>query len=175
LGVLCCVLGVALPIGLLIGAAILRGGVHFANKCLPKEVERDDDDYDDWDDYDRPRRRRRAALIPEPGLGKAMGIVLVRAIIGFVVSIPINLVLGLGVAGAGGGPGGGARPDPGLQIMASLIQLPIGFLVNAGVLTRMLPTSFARACLVVVFEYLIVLGIALIIGVPLVALLFLAR
>ena len=46
-----------------------------------------------------------------------------------------------------------------MQLMASLIQLPIGFLINAGVLTAMLPTTFPRACLVVLFEYLIAIAI----------------
>ena len=173
IGMMICVLVVALPIGLLIGAVILRAGVSFANKCLPREAERDDDwddGYDDADeDDDRPRRRRsrrRApAAIPEPALGKAVGIVLVNAIIGFIISIPINLALGLGAVNAGGG-----RGDPTMSIIASLIQLPIGFLVNAAVLTSMLPTTFPRACLVVLFEYLIVIGICVVIAVPLVVL-----
>lgn len=165
LGVMVCVLVVAVPLGLLIGAVILRAAVSFANKCLPKEVERDDDE---WDDYDRPRRRGTTP-IPEPGMGKAMGIVFVNAIVGFLISIPINLALGLGVANMGG------RQDLQTQLIASLIQLPIGFLVNAGVLAGMLPTTFPRACLVVVFEYVVVIIIGLAIAVPLFALGFLAR
>lgn len=172
LGVLCVIMVIAIPIGLLIGALILRGGVWLANKCLPQPGRRyydEDDDYDDdWDDdYDRPRirrgRRGGRTAIPEPPLGKAMGVVFVRFIIGFIVSIPISLAL-RGVAGG--------RPDASAQIVASLIQLPIGFLINAGVLTPMLPTTFPRACLVVLFEYLIALAIGLVIAVPLIALAF---
>jgi hypothetical protein len=161
----------ALPIGLLIGAAILRGGVHFANKCIPSDRDRYYDD-DEWDDYDRPKRRRRgsSAAIPEPSIGKAMGIVFVNFIINFVVSIPISIVLGVGMGARGAG-----REDPAMSLIASLIQLPISFLVAAGVRTMMLPTSFPRACLVVLFEYLIVLAICVIIGVPLAILLFAAR
>jgi hypothetical protein len=162
LGVMCCVVLVALPIGLLIGAVILRGAVHFANKVLPKPVSRDFDD--DWDDYERPVRRTSGGAIPDPALGKAMGIVFVRFIVGFIVSIPISLVLNGGMAGMGG------RQDPAMQMIASLIQLPIGFLINAGILTPMLPTTFPRACLVVLFEYLIAIAIGLIIAVPLVVL-----
>jgi hypothetical protein len=160
-GILCVVL-VALPLGLLIGAVILRAAVSFANKCLPQPRSRYDDDYDDWDDYDdRPRSRRRSSskAIPEPSMGQAMGIVFVNFIVGFVVSIPINIAMGAGVAGAGG--------DPAARLIASLIQLPIGFLINAGVLTAMLPTTFPRACLVVLFEYLIAIAIGIIIFVPL--------
>jgi hypothetical protein len=171
IGVLLCVLVVALPLGLLIGAVILRAAVSFANKCLPQPTSRYyDDDDDDWETEYRPRPRRGsgARAIPEPGMGQAMLIVFVNGIVGFVVSIPINVAMGVGLAGAGGN-------DPAAQIIASLIQLPIGFLINAGVLTAMLPTTFPRACLVVVFEYLIVIAICLIIAVPLVLLTFAAR
>ncbi len=167
IGGILCVLLIGLPIGLLIGAVILRGGVSFANKCLPKESERNDrywDDEDDDEDYDRPVRRRAKAAIPEPGLGKAMGIVLVGAIVGFIISIPINLVMGVGM---GMGNANGGNQDQTMRILASLIQLPIGFLVSAGIRTGMLPTSFGRACLVVVFEYLIMIVICVIIAVPL--------
>jgi hypothetical protein len=158
---------VAFPIVLLIGAAILRGGVSFANKCIPRHVDRDYDE--EWDDYDRPQRRRRtSAAIPEPAVGKAMGIVFVNFIIGMAVSVPINIAMGVGVGARGGG-------DPMVGLIASLIQLPIGFLIAVGVRTTMLPTTFPRACLVVVFEYLIVLAICLIFAVPLAFLLFAAR
>src|SRR5438045_5400914 len=106
---MCCGLAIFLPIYLLICAVILRGGVHFANKVLPKPVERD---YDDWDDYDRPRRVGSSA-IPDPALGKAMGIVFVRLIAGIIVSIPISIVMGVGVAGMGG------RPDPQMQLLST--------------------------------------------------------
>ena len=170
MGVICVALLIGVPIGLLIGALILRGGVSFANKCLPKKAERDYDDWDDEDDEDddRPRRRRRrraTAAIPEPALGKAMGIVFVNAIIGFIISIPINVVMGVGFANVGGG-----RGDPMMSVFASLIQLPISFLANAGVLTAMLPTTFPRACLVVMFQYLIMIAIGVVIAVPLVVL-----
>jgi hypothetical protein len=159
----CCVFLFAIPIGLLIGAAILRGAVSLANKCLPKQPARENDGWGDdvrsWDDYDRPRA---PALIPEPSMGKAMGIVFVIFIIGIIISIPINIAFGLGAANMGMRPG---QQDPLMSLLASLVQLPISFLVNAGVLTGMLPTSFPRACLVVLFQFLVI-------AVPLVALVF---
>jgi hypothetical protein len=166
IGAVICVLIFALPIGLLIGAVILRGGVSFANKCLPKGSDHDDGDWDDEDD-DRPVRRRAKAGIPEPGLGKAMGIVFVNFIVGTIVSIPISLVMGVGLGNMNGG-----KEDPAMSILASLVQMPIGFLLAAGVRTGMLPTSFARACLVVLFEYLIVIAVCLVIAVPLIVLVF---
>ena len=69
--------------------------------------------------------------------------------------------------------GQGGRDEK--QLIASLIQLPIGFLINAGVLTAMLPTTFPRACLVVLFEYLVAIVICIVIAVPLFILLFAAR
>lgn len=169
-----CALAFGLPIGLLIGAVILRGGVSFANKCLPQPRSRDWDDDEDEDDWDRPARRRRsrsASAIPEPALGKAMGIVFVGFIVSFLISIPISLVMG---AGAGAQPAG-ARGADAAQLIASLIQLPIGFLIAAGVRTGMLPTTFPRACLVVLFEYLIIIAICIVIGVPLFILLSAGR
>jgi len=159
-----------LPIGLFLGAVILRGGVSFANKCLPQPSARstrdwDEDEDEDEDDYERPVRRRTTALIPEPGVGKAMGIVFLNFIIGMIASIPISIVTGIGLGNMNGG-----RQAPAMHILASLVQLSIGFLVAAGVRAGWLPTSFARACLVVLFEYLIVFVICLVIGVPLVVL-----
>ncbi|QJW97129.1 hypothetical protein [Frigoriglobus tundricola] len=165
IGVLICVMVFFLPIGLLLAAVILRGGVSLANKCLPRLSERTTGDWDedeDEDDYERPVRRRAAALIPEPGVGKAMGIVFTNFIIGVIASIPISVAMGVGLGNMNGGQG-----DPVMSLLASLVQLPIGFLIAAGIRAGMLPTSFARACLVVLFEYLIVLVIGLVIAVPL--------
>ena len=44
IGVFICVVLIALPLGLLIGAVILRAAVSFANKCLPQPRSRYDDD-----------------------------------------------------------------------------------------------------------------------------------
>jgi hypothetical protein len=156
-----------LLVGLLIGAVILRAAISFANKCLPAPARArydDEDDYEDgdgdWAAYERPKRResRAAGGIPEPTMGRAMGIVFVVFICTSIAGLPISLAMGAGPLGDG---------EPEVVLLASLIQLPIGFLVTAGVLCGMLPTTFPRACLVVVFEYLIVLAICVIIGVPL--------
>jgi hypothetical protein len=152
---------IALPIGLLIGAVILRAAVSFANKCLPQTSSRyDDDDYYDWDDDDRPRSRRRRSstkAIPEPSMGQAMLIVFVNAVVGGGVGFVIGFVMGAA----------GLANDRGAMVVMQGMNLVLGFLIAAGILTAMLPTTFPRACLVVLFQYLIVLAICIVILVPL--------
>lgn len=156
-------------IALSIGALILMGAVWIANKCLPQPASRHYiDDYDDYEDdweYERPRRRQRSGspAIPPPNFGWAMLIVFVNAVAGVIVSVPINLALGVGMAGMG-------NKDPMMGLLSSLIQLPIGFFILAGLATAMLPTSFLRACLVVLFYYLIIFAISLLICLPIVLL-----
>ncbi len=164
---------IALPVGLLIGSVILRGGVSFANKSLPKpqprrrydEDDEDDDEYDEgWDAYDRPRERRakNAGLIPEPGLGKGMGIVFVnwiaQSFLGGFMRVSIEAI-----------------DDEAVGMLLALIALPVWFCIAAGIRAGMLPTSFARASLVVLFEVLIVLAICVVVGVPLYILLVATR
>ncbi|MCE9562970.1 MAG: hypothetical protein K8U57_13080 [Planctomycetes bacterium] len=155
----CVGLLVAIPIGLLIGAAILRGAVSLANMCVGGEKPRSsyDDDYEDYGEYRRPRRSNDGGSIPEPGIGQAMLIVLCTAI--------LNGVLGL-MAGFAVGVGGAAAQldQKTVQILAQLVGLPIGFLTSSFVLTGMLPTSFGRACLVTLFQYVIVIAIAVVVG-----------
>ena len=156
----CVLILVMIPVGLLIGAGILLGAIALANMCLPQPRNRYyDDDYDDWDDYDRPARRRNRSgkAIPPPTLGYAVAIVLVNGLISFAISFVIGLVMDRA----------GVVNKPGLMLMMQGFNLVIGFLISASVLTSMLPTTFPRACLVVVFQYVIVFVIALVIFVPL--------
>jgi hypothetical protein len=162
---MCIVLLIAIPVGLLIGALILRAAVWLANKCLPQPRARyyDEDDYEDeWDSYDRPRRTRRGggrAAIPEPTLGRAMLIVFVV----WIANVVVGFMMGF-VAGAGGL----VRNQAGMVGLQGC-SLVINFLIAASILTPMLPTTFPRACLVVLFQFLIGLVIVIIIVVPIVA------
>ena len=151
-------------VGLLILSMIIRASVWIANKCVGGasgggRAYYDDDDEDDWDAYDRPARRGRrqpSGAIPEPELFKGMGIGLVWLIAAFVLSLVLNIGLMALAGGIGGGPlglGGGA--DPTIAIFVGLAQFGAGFLIWAGLLSVMLPTSFLRACLVTVFIYII--------------------
>lgn len=153
-GILIAVLLFALPIVLLLGAVILRGGVSFANKCLPKESEWDDEDDWDWDGYDRPRRPA-PKRIPEPGLGKAMGIVFVSLVAQLVAVVPFFLM------------GDMIDDEPELALLALLVALPLWFFISAGLRAAMLPVAFGRACLVVLFEALIGIVVGIAVGLPL--------
>jgi hypothetical protein len=153
-GAILCGLAIGLPIGLLIGAVILRAAISIANKVLgpPRQSE--------WDDeYDGSARRRRRfgsdGVIPEPGIGKAMLIVLATGFVNFIVSFAIGFAIGAGGAAA-------QANAQRTQALAQLAGLPVSFLVMSGMLTMMLPTTFPRACLVTVFQFLISL---LIVGV----------
>jgi hypothetical protein len=161
---MCIVFLIVIPVVLLVAALILRAAVWLANKCLPQPGRRyyDEEDYDDeWESYDRPRRTRRGGrtAIPEPSLGWAVVIVIVNGVVQFV----INFMIGF-VAGAGG-----LANNQGAMIGLQGCSLVLNFFISAGVLTSMLPTTFPRACLVVLFQFLIGLVIAIIIIVPIVA------
>lgn len=172
-GCVCLIFGLLLA--LLIYSVLLRFAVFIANKCLGDSgggSGRRNDYEDDWDDYDRPRRRGPA--IPEPDLGKGMGISFVVLIIQFVIGFALALVVGVGMgaAGGGGGFGGGAgknpfgpQPgaDPTAQLLLNCFSAVIGFVVWCGVLTLMLPTSFGRAALVTLFLYLMLITIGVVI------------
>jgi hypothetical protein len=165
---------IIIPLVGLIGSVIVRGGVSFANKCLPKpdprgprETRYDDDDdefdeydYDGWAAYDKPKGRRKppAGAIPEPGLGHAMGITYVLVLVQVLVSLLAR---------------GAMRDidDLAPAVILGAFALALQFVVTAGIHGGMLPTTFARACLVVVFECLIVVVIAVAVGAPLYVLL----
>src|SRR5262249_14972865 len=107
--------------------------------------------------------------IPEPSIRYAMGIVLVAAVTNLLVGIVIWMAVAelLEPGPAARGPRGGG-PDPeqllkGPGLIAPLISLPVGFLVCAGVSALMLPASFGRACLVTLFEHLILLFVGFVV------------
>lgn len=133
-GMLCA--GVAIfVVCLLIGAVILRAACALYNKMAG------------------PDKR-----VPEPGFGKAMGIMVVALI----VNVVAGGVLGLLLAGGGAAAGADQRS---MQVLVNLISLPLGFLTMTGMSTVMLPTSFGRALFVTLIQYAIMFAIAIIVGV----------
>lgn len=134
-GVLCAMMFVLL-LGTVVGAVILRAAVSLCNKFLGA------------DDSD--------GGVPEPSFGKAIGITFVTTLVNFVAGFMIGLVIG------GAAAVGGADPQAG-GIVAQLVSLPVGFLVMAGMLTLMLPTTFGRALLVALCHFLIVIVIVVVI------------
>jgi hypothetical protein len=172
LGMLCGGL-VALTVLLVISSAIMRFAVTLANKCLgPANPKPYDDEWEEWEEYDRKSRgRKNNALIPEPSITRGMGIAFVASVVNFIASFAIGLVFGAGMRGMGGRGG----PDTVLFILVQGMSLVASFLIWAGILTAMLPTSFGRASLVTLFMGLISFVIALIIAVPVALLTFTVR
>jgi hypothetical protein len=95
--------------------------------------------------------------VPEPSFGQAWLIsfvtILVNAIVGFIV----GLAVGAGVEAAG-------ADGASLGKVALLVSIPVSFLVFAGMLTAMLPTSFGRALIVTLLYLAVSLLIAVVIG-----------
>lgn len=160
---------IGLGIYILIGALVLRAACWIANKCLPQPRaayydDEDEEDYDDRDDDydDRPVRRRRSrgptTAIPEPNFGRACGIMGLNVLIQIGIGFAIGLVLG----------GGGMRRGDGVGALQAL-NLLISFFVTAALCTSMLPTTFGRACLVSLFNFLIWLLIGIVVVIALVA------
>jgi hypothetical protein len=156
----CVIILLMIPVGLAIGALILLAAVWLANMCLPQPRSRRryyDDDDDDYE-WDAPRRRRGSSstAIPMPGFGHAMLIVFVNAIVNFGIGFVIGFMFGAA----------GAANKQNTMLVIQVISFAIGFVVSATILSGMLPTTFPRACLVVLFQHLILLAIVIIIVVP---------
>jgi hypothetical protein len=131
---------------LLLGAVFVRLAVWISNRCLDPQA--------------------ASAPIPQPGLFKAMGLVLLVfvafAAFGFVVSMArdwnsfqttINEPAGF-------------RPklNAGVAWFAWLFSAITGFLIWCWTFSTFLPTSIPRAALVTLFVYLLLIGFSVILG-----------
>ncbi len=141
LAVILCLLVIVLPISLLIGAVILRASVSLFNNFAGF----------DEDSSDR---------VPEPSMLNGMGILLLATIANGIVGFMFGAI-----AGAAGliqvGPDGVA---PAGQLLLNLVTLPISFVIFSAIISSMLPTTFKRAMGVVLCQYLIIFGLAIVIG-----------
>lgn len=117
--------------------------------------------------------------VPEPSYGKAVGIVLLRAVINQVIGFIIGFVGGMAAGPAVAPAPNPQRPDDAFQAMFDSMgmQVPIliastliSFFVGAAILKLMLPTSYGRACLVHLLEYCVYIVIGIIIFVAIFAL-----
>jgi hypothetical protein len=138
LGMFLCFLAVGILIGTLIGAVILRAACALYNAMAGGKGS--------------PYR------VPEPELGKAMGIVLVTALINIAASFVLGLAVGGGAAATGTGVEGPA-------LLLQLVSLPLSLLVMAAMLTAMLPTTFGRGILVALCNLLITILVVVAVGV----------
>ena len=128
-----CALVFMVAIGTVVGAIILRAACSLYNKIVGGS--------------------RAPGAVPNPGFGKAMGIVFVATLVNFGLSFVIGFVGALGAV----------HPA-----VTQLISLPVGYLVLAGMTTAMLPTDFPKALLIallyVVIAICIVVAIALVVA-----------
>jgi hypothetical protein len=94
---------------------------------------------------------QKAVGVPEPGVGRAMGIVFVTMLAQIPVSVVVRLITG-------------AAPDAALPL--GLLSWPASFLISAAVLKGLLPTPrFGTACLIALLELVVWILILLVIGV----------
>ena len=97
-----------------------------------------------------------ATTIPRPSVFGAMWMLLAIAVVNVIVGAAIRIVIGTAEG-----------PFDDLTILGRLASLLVGFVVTAGLLASMLPTTFRRGCLVTLFAYLIGLAIAALVFTPL--------
>ena len=116
LGVFLCVRVFAVALGTVIGAVFLRAACAFYNKLAGG--------------------KGSPSSVPEPLLGKAMGITFVTTLANAVAGSVIGVLVGAGSAAAGDSERGSA-------VIAQLLTLPVSLLVMAGLNAALLPTTFA--------------------------------
>lgn len=169
---------IGLTIGSLIGAVLLRAAISAANKILgpqapsqagpieaepimattPPEPVESAAPTDPANPYSAPAMAANAGTasgaeatlaIPHPTFGKALGIAAVMSILSFVLSFAMGVV---------------GQTSKTIALLAPLFSLSLNFLVTSFVLSKMLPTTFARSILVYVMYVLIALLIAVVVG-----------
>jgi hypothetical protein len=153
LGAIGCWIVFALASLLVGGAVIFRVAVTLSNKCLGAspvaELDHDDNEIDEWIGYRRVRRQTQA--IPEPGVGKGMVSVLLLFVVGILADFLMRFLFGVSPFDPVG------FEDDDLVIFSHLMGLVICFPLSAWILASILPTKFDRACLVLLWNYMIVL------------------
>jgi len=131
-GLLLCALAIGLALGTLIGAVFLREAIALYNKMAGGASS--------------------PSSVPKPLFGKAMWISFDTC----VAQVIVGLFVGL--TGTGASPAGaGAR---GVNVVALLISILVGLLIQVAILSEKLPTSFGRAILVTLCDLLIVILVA---------------
>jgi hypothetical protein len=130
IGVLLGLLVLAVVVETFIGAVCLRAGVALHNKVAL---------FNQW-----AGGASTASSVPEPALGKAMGIT-------FATSLARIIVASLFGIGTGGTRG------QAVDAAAVLISIPVSLLIMAEMLSARLPTTFGRAILVVLCYLIVVL------------------
>lgn len=158
---------------LLLAVSLLRFAVTIANRFVQPAKKEIEDDWGDWGDWDRddeddpPAKPKSKGVIPEPGIGKGMLLLLVAtflsgisfALLGFAVEEYMGLRM--------------RREET--RFFVALLNIPFANLILSFVLSEMLPTTFRRAVIVALVYNLVLLVFGLIVGIPIYLLLTLIR
>jgi hypothetical protein len=149
-----CFLFPGLAIALWIGGLFIRAAVWLANAAIGGASPSEAGYYEprgyavDWQGRPQPHR-----AVPMPPLGKAMAIAFAIGVANFLSIAALGLMYGAASAA-------GITPAIRSHLTASphdqvrgLIAIAVSFLVQAGMLTVLLPTSFGRACVVQVLTW----------------------
>jgi hypothetical protein len=164
-GLLCVCAG--LTGGLLGAAALLKLAVVLANRMVGSVPEKAPSrggiaewDWDDWDDEEADAApvglRRRVQAIPEPGILKCAGVVLVTLFVGGLGFVLLGFAaetLGLRM-----------RMEE-TQFAIVIVDLPFVFLALTTMLVTTLPVSFWRAGFVSFIYGVLIFALALVLGV----------
>lgn len=136
------------------GAVVVRTATAIVNRILGARRQADDElDLDEWIGY--RQIKRTVAPIPEPDVWKGATSVLLVAVINFLAGVALREIFGVGPFDEPR-----QRDDSSVvfwHVMGVLLSFPLG----AWVVMSVLPTNFGRACLVLLWCYLIPLILAL--------------
>jgi hypothetical protein len=102
--------------------------------------------------------RKTPYSVPEPEMGKAMGIIFVTELVNWILGLAIGFAIGAGSFAAGLG-------EMETKIIAQMVSFPFSLLVLAGMSSSMLPTTFGRGLLVALCYLLVVVFVAVVLGV----------
>lgn len=154
----------------MIGSVLLRFAVSLSNRSIGRPAEPNEyvvEDDDDWGDYPIAGSKPEAVseVIPTPGLGKGMWIILCVVIVNAVIVFAIQMAFG---EDPGPRRARGFFDDE--QVLSRLATLPISFLIVSGLFSALLPTGFTRGLLVAFYYLVIGIGIAVLLALPIFAL-----
>jgi hypothetical protein len=137
LGLVLCSLAFGVVLGTLIGGVILRAACALYNKLAGG--------------------KRSPTSVPEPLLGKAMGITFVTTLVNAIAGVTIGILIGAGGVAAG-------ADQRWTAAMVQLLAFPVSLLVMAGMNAALLPTTVARGLLVALCYLLVVLFVVAVLG-----------
>jgi hypothetical protein len=161
-GLVLAVLVIAVPIAIFVGALVLRASVWLANQCLwapAKRVRAPDPEDEDGDEDEFARlkvsRTRYGTAIKPPSFGRALGLSTLCTLVQAVVALLQTFFETV------------ARIDATQSVVLAGSCLFVSFLSTAGLCAALLPTTFGRALLVTLFDFLLTAAVVVALALPL--------